>query len=268
MVDVFSGANRRTRRFGYRNRRNYSRLTGSLVDDDEYDNYLNYENYTNYSALDYLKASLRRHKALKKCKKFLSRKKNSFILKNSNVMFVYDNKKKTIVCLNAKNISQTATVEWNNTANSIQDNNPNNDLEQTFDDICVSFNEKSSYDGIVKVLRSIFNNVYETQPQEEKRSNVIKHETKIEIPERNDRININDTTVEILAKQPGINIVIAKKIIRRINAKGNYFSLDEMFREMKIKNHFQLQLRRLLCAKPAESKPKKTKDNTDRIIDF
>ena len=228
-----------------------------------------YRGYTraNSDLADSIRARIRRRMALRRCKKFLSRKNKTFILKNQNAVLIFDVKKKTLVCFNAKNIKQAASIEWFNQVISAYEPERDNTFERTFDDICVSFTDNSNFAGILKVLKKNFDNVKEINQDASNDTNIIKHEINIKIPERKDRININDATAEQLSKLPGINIIAAKKIVQRISLKGNYFNLNEMFEEMNIKRHFQLQLEKLICAKPVELKNKKS-ENSDRIIDL
>lgn len=229
-----------------------------------YDDDLNY--YDNrYNLADIIKVNLRRRKALKSCKNFLTRKKSSYTLKNSNVILSADTKNKTIVCLNAKNIKQSISVMWAAQPEYNPVENLDNTFEQVFDGIFTSFDNNASYDGILKVLKANFSVIQETK-EDLTSSNLVKEES-IDTPDFANRLNINSATEEELAQMPGINIVLAKKIVNRVNSKGNYYSLDEMFREMKIKQHFQDKLKKMICAKPAEHKIQ-IKNNNDRIIDI
>lgn len=236
--------------FGGRRYSRYRRFYGERTGDEN-------------SLADSIRANLRRRKVVKKNKNFVTQKKKSIILKNSNVMLVLETKKKTLVCMNVKNIKQTVSVEWINQPNSAWENLNDNTFEQTFDSICLSFNENTSYEGILKVLRSKFTNIKETNGQtqnsfENTNNNVNAGNTQL--------ININEASAQQLSKMPGINIVTAKKIVKRINLKGDYETLDQMFNEMKIKGVFTSQLNNYLCAKPVV-KEQKQENNNNRVID-
>lgn len=219
----------------------------------------------------HVKASARRRGALKRCEKFLTRTaKDVYTLKNANVTFIFDSKKKTMFCMNAKNIKQSAVVEWSKQIKSLAEESYDNTFEKVFDSICISFDEGSNYGGILNVLKANFNDVKEilesdnTPPPKNTELPAADEETQIDNAEK---FNINNISEEALSKLPGINIVIAKKIIGRINLKGGYSSLEEMYSEMKIKKHFQKQLNKLLCAEPVQY-GNSNNTNEDRIIDL
>lgn len=208
---------------------------------------------------------IRRRKALKKCKKFLSKRNNTLTLKNSNVMFMCNTKEKTITCLNAKDYKQAVWLKWANQQKNYYEDTTDNTFERVFDNICASFDETSSYIGILKVLKINFDDIAEVKENSENNHNI-----KLQAPMNYNLININDASAENLANLPGINIAVAKKIVQRINLKGDYESIEQMFSEMKIKKHFQVRLGNFICAKPTEKKDKikKNSDNENRIVDF
>ena len=251
ILGIFGSRYRYRRRYGFFN--------------DYYDDDLTYGT-NQYNISDIIRVNLRRRKALKNSKSYLSRKKSSYTLKNSNVILSADTKNKTIVCLNAKNIKQSVSVMWAAQPEYNIAENIDNTFEQVFDGIFTSFDNNSSYDGILKVLKTNFPVIKETK-EDNISSNLVKEES-INIPDFANRLNINSATEEELAQMPGINIVLAKKIVNRVNTKGNYYSLDEMFREMKIKQHFQDKLKKMICAKPANHKKQTLNNSSDRIIDF
>lgn len=237
--------------FGSRSRRRWRRrLYGNRYA-------YNYQDENNDFA-ENLRAFFRRRRALKKAKSFITKKKKTFTLKNSNVIFIYDSKKKTFVCINANNMKIASSVDWKIQYKYAIEFSNDNTFEQTFDNICLSFDNFSNYEGILKVLKHEFNEVAETSPATDIPHNVITHKSNIEIPKRANRLNINEATEDELAKLPGISLVTAKKIIKR-RAKNIFISNEEMFKEMKIKQHFQLNLSKLICANP----PKKTSAKTD-----
>lgn len=227
-----------------------------------------------YSSITGIVAKIRRFRATRKCKKFLSDKKTKLILSNSNVIFAYNLKSMNFVCLNAKKLEQTISVEWHEQPNSTWEDDSDNAMEFFFDTICASFSEKTTYEKLAQQIRSEFTYIKETRPK------AVKINSGEEEVNQAKFININEANEEELAKLSGINIVTAKKILDRIKTKGEYSSIDEMFKEMKIKKHFQVQLNQFICAKPTgKQKPQnqnKTQeeiiitqdDNDDRIVDI
>ena len=137
-------------------------------------------------------------------------------------------------------------------------------MEQTFDLICRSFDDMSNYPGMLEILKKRFSVVKENSQKEAplKKNTSVKSENKVP----KEKININSLNETEMSKLPGISIIMAKKIIDRINLKGDFLSAEEFYKEMKIKPHFQKKLNDLICVKPAERK--KNNDNDDRIIDL
>lgn len=216
-----------------------------------------------------IRASMRRRKALKKCRKFLTKQKYILTLRNQNVILVFDSKNKTISCIDNKVKGRAATVVWaeqiNNPVQLMFDYN-DNIFEQTFDNICISFSESANYTGILDVLKGNFQ-VQETQPKA--KTTPVKPESAEVIPfkPRNiEKLDINSADEQSIAKLPGISVIIAKKIIKYRDTHRGFKALEEFYREMKIKPHFQKQLDNLICAIPVA--PKSTKDSDERIIDF
>ena len=120
--------------------------------------------------------------------------------------------------------------------------------------------------GCGKTDASPTETVKENSVQEKQKiTTVQKQKPQAIIPEK-DKVNINDMNETALANLPGISIIQAKKIIDRINFKGDFHTLEEFYSEMKIKSHFQKKLNNLIYAKPTEKKYQT--DSDDRIIDL
>ena len=228
--------------------------------------------YGDDHTMDYIRMFIRRRRALSKAKRFIKRKRHNITLKNSNVILMFDTKFKTFVLLDIKNTKRSASVIWAEQEINMQDlmdysTEVDTEMEKTFDNICRSFNEISNYLGILQILKQRFKNVKENNPKQEVKpvESEIKEQTQIIQPPK-DKVNINSLSEKELAELPGISIIQAKRIIDRINFKGNFNSLDEFYNEMKIKSHFQKKLNEIICVKPTEKK--RQTDNDDRIIDL
>lgn len=217
-----------------------------------------------------IRAFFRRRKALKQSKKFITKDKYIITLKNQNVILVLDTKNKTLSCVDNKVKGRAATVVWAeqvNAAITLMYNNNDNLFEQTFDTICISFSERANYNGIIEILKARFNVHESNPPQKVMPTRPVK--TEDEKPIKLDRISktdINAATEDELAKLPGISIIIAKKIIKYRTQHNGFKTLEEFYREMKIKPHFQQQLNDLICIYRSKNTPKSSED--ERIIDF
>ena len=224
----------------------------------------------NNSTMDYIRMFIRRRRALSKAKDFIKRKKHNITLKNSNVMLIFDTKFKTFALIDIKNIKRSATVIWAEQLIKMADitnisPDVDTEMEKTFDSLCRSFNTTSNYLGVLQVLKNKFSVVKENNLQEKRQES--KHFTKQETtPVQQNKVNINSLNETELAKLPGISIIQAKKIIERINLKGDFKNVEEFYDEFKIKPHFKKKLDIMICAEIAQ-KQAKTKNN-DRIIDL
>lgn len=220
------------------------------------------------SLADRIRAGIRRRKALGKCKKFLTKEKYILTLKNKQVILVMDTKNKTLSCIDNQIKGRAATLIWDEQPMSQLDR-LDNIFEKTFDDICISFNENASYKGIIAVLNGKFT-IHETNP---------KPSTKPVIMEEDDEkpitltskyikvIDINSASEKEIAKLPGINIILAKRIIKYRELHDGIKSAEEFYKEFKIKPHFQKRLETQICFNKMNKKKKK-KSTDERIIDF
>lgn len=220
------------------------------------------------SLSDRIRSGLRRRKALGKCKKFLSKDKYILTLKNKSVILVMDTKNKTLSCVDNKVKGRAATVVWEEHPMS-QLERADNLFESTFDNICISFDENANYKGIVKVLKENFT-VHETDPKPVQKQVFIDDEKPIALTSKHIKIvDINSADEKEIAKLPGINIIMAKRIIKYRELHDGFKSAEEFYKEFKIKPHFQKKLEVQICFKKVGKKKKKKKKSPDeRIIDF
>jgi len=229
-----------------------------------------------------IRVRFRRRNAVKKCsKKFINKQDYIYTLKNSNVIVVFDSKNKTMTCVDNTVKGRAATVVWAE-QNAYMVRDDDNIFEQTFDDLCVSFSESANYSGILYLFKNKFSSVQETSPLPQKQQKVtveqnyeqpIHLEKNREDPFLNNihkmnivKLEVNKATAEELAKLPGISIILAKRIIKYRDLKGGIGSKDELYKEFKIKEHFQCQLNDLISVTKSGKEYKR--DDDERIIDF
>ena len=200
----------------------------------------NYSDNTNRTRLsDFVRLSLRRRSALKQCKKYLTKGKNFYKLKNDYVTLIYDTKNKIVKCYDKSIKKRIATIEWLK-QDSYELNYIDNTFEETFDSISALFNEKSMYDGIISTFKSQFK-IEEIDPENEK------YIENVNIPKYySEMLNLNQATEKELTDLPGLSIIQAKNIIRYREKHNGFGSLDEFFGEMNINSHLQQQLRNYL----------------------
>jgi hypothetical protein len=233
--------------------------------------YYRYQYNNERELSDFIRQQSRRFFALRKCKNFITRGKNLYKLKNKYITLIYDTKNKIIKCYDNQNRKRTATIRWYSLTETVESdyygntfdaNDYENIFEETFDTICNSFNENSSYDRVVAEFQNNFD-VEQTNPEPEG--------TKIETPEVPyfcDKIlDINKASEEELKNLPGISTILAKKIIQYRDIHCGFKSGEEFYSEMNIKPHFQAQLNNLICFEEYETH-QNTEEKNDRIIDL
>lgn len=245
--------------------RRYNRYWGFFEDEDAYGMRSPDDNN---SLSDRIRASLRRRKALGKCKKFVSKDKYIITLKNKSVILVMDTQNKTLSCVDNQVKGRAATVVWNEHPLSQMDRN-DNIFEQTFDSIAISFDENANYKGIINVLKGQFE-VHETDPKPTpvRRPAKIEEEKPIPLTSKYIKVvDINSADEKEIAKLPGINIITAKRIIKYREEHDGFRDAEEFYAEFKIKPHFQKKLEPQICFN-AVGKKKKKKSADERIIDF
>lgn len=205
------------------------------------------ESNTNQGLGAIIRCYLRRGRALRKCSQYCLKVNYIITLKNPRVTIICDTKNKTMSCIDGTNKDRSASVIWaNQIAYMPQDRD--NIFEMTFDNICFSFSNKATYGGILKVLKDNFDDIQESGPElnyAKKVSPKIEEEEPIK-PKMGRLVDINNASVEQIATLPGINIVLAKRIVKYRDLKGNISSKEEFYKEFKIKEHFQKELNGLV----------------------
>ncbi|MBR1753858.1 helix-hairpin-helix domain-containing protein [bacterium] len=211
-----------------------------------------------------LRAWVRRRDVIKRNRAFVFEEGNLITLKNSAVSLVLDTKNKVMNCVDNKNIHRFATVIW--------EEQPfygiekyDNYFEQTFDNICISFSDKATYYGVLQCLKSNFTFIKETKDERPKPT-FHNNEAKPKFIEENkNAVNINQASEQELAKLPGINIVIAKRIVKYRDLHNGFKTKQEFYDEIKLKPHFKEQIDSFISTEVI----KKKEDNQEsRIVDF
>lgn len=228
---------------------------------------------------DFIKTRIRRALALRSCSRFLTKYKNIYTLQNKKVTFIYNEKNMEISCCERGSKHRKTTVSLQDQQDIIDTDILKSTFRQVFDEICSAFDENANYDGIKEYLNSNFYVVNSTDKTDsvlapakmtqyvdeyiELRDN--HYEKQYKKPK--EKIDINKASEEELAKLPGINIILAKKIVQYRNLNSGFTSVDEFYSKMKIKPHFQEQLKTLISISDFEWEEDKNEDS-ERIIDL
>ena len=198
--------------------------------------YYNYNDKNRTGLSDFIRLTLRRKNAIKQSKRYYKKEKELYKLKNDYVLLIYDYKKKTIKCIDKSIKKRIATVDWyQQTSDELY--YIDNIFEETFDNICALFNERSTYDGV----KNIFQTEFTVNEIDNEGENKIEN---VNIPQKNaNLLNINSASEKELTDLPGISIIHAKNIIKYRTKNCGFKSLEEFYSALKINSHFQKQLR-------------------------
>ena len=141
-------------------------------------------------------------------------------------------------------------------------------IEEFFNSLCFNF----SYNTKLENLRNVFQgeqfmvddtNYDISKPEQAGTSSQKQGENPI--GEMLEMININSATEAELTALPGINIIMAKKIIKQRDYKGDFKSVNDFMSFVKLKPHFEQKLRQMITVKPIE---KNIVEKGERILDI
>jgi hypothetical protein len=168
-------------------------------------------------------------------------------------------------------------------------------MDDNFYRLCSAFNSESTFKGVIQFYQNdyIFKDPYiqeNTKPKEQKQYLYVDEYFSGENAPKK-LIDINSASLDEIKSLPGINIVLAKRIIEYREQHNGFKSLNELYCEFKIKPHFTKQLDHLIIVfntvpnpeigsdsyfgetmynKEDENNPQseEIKSNSDRIIDI
>lgn len=218
---------------------------------------------------------MRRREALKRAKSFISPYSNilgKIALSNKYCKLIYTPKKDSckFFCM-GKEYNSTNELPFFE-AIAIKDRDWSDEF---FDSLCMSFSYNTKIENLKKILnKDLFDvddsnynvpkpkitkqkNSADTQRVENKKSRPVNEMLK--------KININEATEAELTALPGVNIVMAKKAIKQRDYKGEYKSVNEFITFLKIKPHFQEQLKDIIVVKPIK---KQIVKKSERVVDL
>lgn len=186
---------------------------------------------------DFVRLTLRRRNSIKQCRRYFSKEKEFYKLKNNYVTLIYNSSKKVIKCIDKTIKKRTMTVDWyEQTSNELD--YIDNVFEEMFDNICALFNERSNYDGISAIFLSQF--IIHEMDENGIIDRAIKRYRKL--------VNINSATEEEITAVPGLSIVHAKNIVKIRTRINGFKSYEQFCRKIKINSHYQEQLRYYIFA--------------------
>lgn len=83
------------------------------------------------------------------------------------------------------------------------------------------------------------------------------------------KLNVNTATAEELSTLPGINLIIAKKIVEFRDKQGYFTSEEDFLKQANVKEHFVEKIKSMIIVKkPEQTKPNDNNEDQGRIVDL
>ena len=204
---------------------------------------------------------------------------NNLTLRNDRCSVILTPRQKIVVMENNYNFNGTKRM-FSVTKKDIK-------VSQMWCKVCRIFNETTSFeiletyfsmDSFVNVV------VYDTKPVKKDKAELSEdtskqsvkdvektkpvQEVQPSVVDLSERIDVNSATADEIASLPGINVIMAKKIVEYRNLNGSFKSEDEFLKIAGVKNIFVNKIKSMIIINETEHTPEIDTDNTDRIVDF
>ena len=204
---------------------------------------------------------------------------NNLTLRNDRCSVILAPRQKIVVMENNYNFNGTKRM-FSVTKKDIK-------VSQMWCKVCRIFNETTSFeiletyfsmDSFVNVV------VYDTKPVKKDKAELSEdtskqpvkdvektkpvQEVQPSVVDLSERIDVNSATADEIASLPGINVIMAKKIVEYRNLNGSFKSEDEFLKIAGVKNIFVNKIKSMIIINETEHTPEIDTDNTDRIVDF
>lgn len=198
--------------------------------------------------------SASRIRKLRQLKKRLKKTDDSFILENKNIVLTYNFK------LNRFSFKDKAGfyIAKVSPKKFLENEDENKAYKATFDSICLFFDDKIDFEKI----KDFFEIRYNVEVIKRKSNKIITSKN----PSTREIVDINNASEEEIAKLPGINIVLAKKIIKYRELNNGFRSVVELFNTMNIKTPIRARLIKQIAINKLELKEETFTE--EREIDF
>lgn len=121
-------------------------------------------------------------------------------------------------------------------------------FDELWNMFCKSFSSYKTYNGLVHDARLFKAKIRETIPKvtEEEIYSQTPEDKKIPLKPI-EKLDVNNCSEIELTALPGINIVMAKKLIKKREEIGGFKKIDDVFLFLHLKEHMVNQLRFLIC---------------------
>ena len=183
-------------------------------------------------------SSYNRKEALIHASKFLTPYKNpnrNLRLSNSHIVVILASDGKTIKCREKNGQKRSFAVNHSNVY----------EQEDLWNLICWMFDEDKTYDEFNVYMKACKAQIKEDYLQDEHNIKNFSENKKNDIEER-ECIDVNNCSEIELKNLPGINIIMAKKIIIRREEVGGFKSIEEFIQYLKPTSAIESQLRKMV----------------------
>lgn len=135
-------------------------------------------------------------------------------------------------------------------------------LDELWNMFCMTFSWQTSYDGLVELCQKFKVEIKESQPTKQIHSYREGIET-----ENIEKLDINNASQMELTALPGVNVIMAKRIIKRREELRGFKSVDAFLDFIKLSSHAESVIKERVCVNKMKGSLK-IERNKERKIDL
>ena len=192
-------------------------------------------------------------RAISACRKHLIHRGKYYRLQNDNVVITFDEDSNLVTCKNSTG-TLTVTIEQ-----AFIIHQEEGSLKYIFDTVCLSFNENTQFNDVTREFASHF-----VVAVTEKKENELSSEFK----EKYQETDINNSCDEEIAKLPGVNIILAKKIVRIRDLQNGFKDKEDFFEKVKMKPSLQNRIKNFIKFGEIKTNSYNSEQESERTLDF
>jgi hypothetical protein len=135
-------------------------------------------------------------------------------------------------------------------------------LDELWNMFCMTFSWQTSYDGLIELCSKFKVKIKESQP-----SKSIRSEREGIKGENIEKLDINNASQMELTALPGVNVIMAKRIIKRREELRGFKSVDAFLDFIKLSSHAESVIKERVCVNKMKGSLK-IERNKERKIDL
>ena len=137
-------------------------------------------------------------------------------------------------------------------------------LDELWNLFCITFSWQTSYEGLIEQCERLRVKIKENKPKEQEKK--ISLETDY-LPAQTKKLDINNASEMELTALPGVNIIMAKRIIKRREELRGFKSVDAFLDFIKLSPHAESVIKERVCVNKMKGSLK-IERNKERKIDL